>query len=181
MLVREIVRALPGATKPTPMLIDLGCGTGAAGAAWAIACGKPPRLVGIDRHPWTLHEAARTYRDFGLIGRTHLGDVANAPLPRSRASILAAFTINEVAGEDRDRLKARLLDRAARGDRVLIVEPVSRRAAPWWDDWRKAFIAAGGRADDWRIRVDLPPIVAKLDRASGLNHRELTGRSLWIS
>jgi hypothetical protein len=27
--------------------------------------------------------------------------------------------------------------------------------------------------------VELPPIVAKLDRAAGLNHRELTCRSLW--
>jgi hypothetical protein len=27
----------------------------------------------------------------------------------------------------------------------------------------------------------LPPIVAKLDRAAGLNHRELTGRSLWLA
>ena len=41
--------------------------------------------------------------------------------------------------------------------------------------------AAGGRADEWRFRLALPPIVAKLDRAAGLNHREITGRSLWLS
>jgi hypothetical protein len=38
----------------------------------------------------------------------------------------------------------------------------------------------GGRADEWRFRAELPPIVAKLDRAAGLDHRELTARSLWI-
>jgi hypothetical protein len=27
----------------------------------------------------------------------------------------------------------------------------------------------------------LPAIVAKLDRAAGLDHREITGRSLWIA
>jgi hypothetical protein len=52
--------------------------------------------------------------------------------------------------------------------------------APWWDGWRTACLAAGGRADEWRFRVDLPPIVAKLDRATSLNHRELTGRSIWL-
>jgi hypothetical protein len=52
--------------------------------------------------------------------------------------------------------------------------------APWWQTWQRAFEAAGGRADQWRVRVPLPAIVEKLDRAAGLNHRELTGRSLWI-
>ena len=46
--------------------------------------------------------------------------------------------------------------------------------------WREAFERLGGRADEWRIRPSLPPIVVSLDRATGLNHRELTGRSLWI-
>jgi hypothetical protein len=29
--------------------------------------------------------------------------------------------------------------------------------------------------------VELPAIVAKLDRAAGLDHREITGRSLWLA
>jgi hypothetical protein len=74
-----------------------------------------------------------------------------------------------------------LVERASRGDHVLIVEPVARLAARWWNKWRDIFVAAGGRADEWRVRVDLPAIVAKLDRAAGLDHRELTGRSLWLS
>jgi hypothetical protein len=41
--------------------------------------------------------------------------------------------------------------------------------------------ASGGRADEWRVRTELPAIVAKLDRATGLDHREITGRSLWMN
>src|SRR6266853_6687893 len=51
LLVAHIVRALPPATHNISTLIDLGCGTGAAGAAWASALAPPPRIVGIDIHP----------------------------------------------------------------------------------------------------------------------------------
>ena len=95
--------------------------------------------------------------------------------------MLAAFTANELPDAARDALLARLLDRGARGDRVLIVEPVAGFVARWWGRWRDAFVTAGGRADEWRIRATLPAVVQKLDRAAGLNHRELTARSLWLS
>jgi hypothetical protein len=93
---------------------------------------------------------------------------------------VAAFTINELGDEARDALLARLLERAAHGDRVLVVEPIARFVARWWDAWRRKVEAAGGRADEWRFPVELPPIVEKLDRAAGLHHRELTGRSLYM-
>ena len=72
LLVRAVVHALPEILRPQgdALLVDLGCGTGAAGAAWASALAHPPRVVGIDLHPWALGEAARTYRDFGLTART---------------------------------------------------------------------------------------------------------------
>src|SRR5688572_25893030 len=35
-VVREIVRALPGAPARLSRIVDLGCGTGAAGAAWCL-------------------------------------------------------------------------------------------------------------------------------------------------
>jgi len=82
--------------------------------------------------------------------------------------------------EGRERLLPRLLEAATAGAPVLIVEPVARRSAPWWEAWAAAFAAAGGRADEWRFRVPLPELVARLDRAAGLDHRELTCRSLWI-
>lgn len=180
LLLDEIVRAIPGATSPFGTLVDLGCGTGAAGAAWASACPRPPRLIGVDRHPWTLAEAGRTYQDFGLTARTRRADVCSLTLPKPPASIVAAFTLNELPDAARDALLQRLVDRARGSDRLLVVEPLARSVAPWWPRWSDAVVAAGGRADEWRFRVELPPMVARLDRATSLNHRELTGRSLWL-
>jgi hypothetical protein len=180
LLIREIVRALPHAIDRSDRLIDLGCGTGAAGVAWAAACDRPPSIVGLDRHPWALGEAQWTYRHFGLSGRTQHEDVGKAALPKPPATLLAAFTLNELPDAARNALLQRLFDRAAAGDRVLIVEPLARGAAPWWNRWQEKSVAAGGRGDEWRFRVELPAIVTKLDRAAGLNHRELTGRTLWL-
>jgi SAM-dependent methyltransferase len=183
LLVRAVVHALPETlrTQGPAALVDLGCGTGAAGAAWASAFVHPPHVVGIDRHPWALGEAARTYRDFGLTARTIKGDVATVALPKGRASILAAFTLNELQDAARDALMQRLLERAAAGDRLLIVEPIAGFVARWWDRWKAQVEAGGGRADEWRFRIALPAIVAKLDRAVKLDHREITARSLWLS
>lgn len=177
LLVRHIVGALP-ASDPAPLLVDLGCGTGVAGAAWGR---RHARVVGVDRHPWALSEAAHTYRAFGLSAQTSRSDVATFALPKERASIVAAFTMNELPDAARDAILSRLLDRArTHGDHVLIVEPLAKGVARWWDKWRDEFERAGGRADQWRFPAELPPIVGKLDRAAGLNHRELTGRTLWM-
>jgi hypothetical protein len=181
LLIHHIIRSLPNIVGPQEMLIDLGCGTGAAGAAWAVASETPPRIVGIDRHPWAVNEAAQTYREFGLNGRARRDDLATAKLPKSPASIVAAFAINELSDSSRDMMLSRFIDRATRNDRVLIVEPLAGFVAPWWGRWRERFESAGGRADEWRVPVELPEIVAKLDRAAGLDHRELTGRSLWLA
>src|SRR6266516_3314530 len=43
LLVRHIVLALPSAAAGGATLVDLGCGTGASGAAWASACSRAPR------------------------------------------------------------------------------------------------------------------------------------------
>jgi len=180
LLVHHIATNLPGATRSTATLLDLGCGTGASGAAWVRACAQAPRVIGIDRHPWALAEAADTYRSFGIAASVRQGDIATTTLPNAPA-ILAAFTVNELADPARDALLLRLLGRAGRGDRVLVVEPLAGFVAPWWKKWREAFGSAGGRADEWRLRAELPPIVEKLDRAAGLNHREITGRSLWLA
>ena len=64
---------------------------------------------------------------------------------------------------------------------MLIIEPLAGFVAPWWSRWRDVVIQAGGREDAWRFRVELPAIVAKLDRAAGLDHREVSGRSLWLA
>jgi len=179
LLLREIVSRLPHALDSQRTIVDLGCGTGAAGAAWASACRRPPHVVGIDRHPWAIAEAARTYRTFGIPARTERGIVGVCRLPKAPASLVAAFTVNELDDATRGALLRQLLECVNRGDRVLVVEPIARSVAPWWGEWRAAFEGVGGRADQWRVPAHLPPIVAKLDRAAGLNHRELTGRSIF--
>ncbi len=180
LLVRRIVETLPQAAGSSGTLLDLGCGTGAAGAAWAGRCAQAPRILGIDRHPWALTEAARTYRDFGLPGHTRQGDISTVTLPKSPASVLAAFTLNEMPAERREPLLQRLVEGAGRGDRLLVVEPIAGTAAPWWNTWRDIVVERGGRADEWRFQIERPALVAKLDRAVGMDHRELTGRSLWL-
>ena len=56
LTVRGIVEQL-GAASPAPSrIVDLGCGSGAAGAAWALACDGKPSLTGIERHPWAVAE-----------------------------------------------------------------------------------------------------------------------------
>jgi hypothetical protein len=180
LLVRLIVQGLPDAARTRSTIVDLGCGTGAAGAGWASACTQSPRVVGIDRHPWVLGEAARTYAAFGLRADVRQGDVGTVALP-PQSSLVAAFTVNELQDAPRDALLSRLIARARGGDQVLVVEPMSRRVVPWWSRWTEAFAREGGRADEWRFRPALPSIVSKLDRATGLRHTELTGRSLWLS
>lgn len=183
LTVREIVRALGADTAQTrpSTIVDLGCGTGVGGAAWAAACSPKPRLLGVDRHPWAAAEAARTYRHFGLSARAVTGDLATAVLPTGRIGVIAAFALNELPEASRDALVPRLVERArAGGGQLLVVEPLAGFVAPWWRRWRAVVEDAGGRADEWRFRLPLPPIVAKLDRAVGLDHRELTARSLAI-
>jgi hypothetical protein len=139
-----------------------------------------PRIVGLDIHPWAVREAAETYRSFGLAATSQQRDIATATFPKGRAAILAAFALNELTDTAREPLLARLAERAAHGDRVLVIEPLAGGVARWWNRWRDTIERAGGRADEWRIRVELPAIVAKLDRAAGLDHREITGRSLFL-
>jgi SAM-dependent methyltransferase len=176
LLVREIVRAL-GKGAPGQVL-DLGCGTGAAGAAWALEGAVPARVDGVDSSGWAVAEAKWTLRQLGLRGEVVRGDAAAAVLPRPPGGVIAAFTVNELEDAARARLLPRLVEAARAGSPVLVVEPISRRVSPWWPAWSAAFRAAGGREDDWRFRPPLPPTLALLGKAAGLDAREITGRSL---
>jgi SAM-dependent methyltransferase len=178
LLVRAIVRALGAAHPRPPRMLDLGCGTGSAGAAWALEAGGCA-VAGVDRSGWAVDEARWTLRALGLPGSARRGDVLTVEaLPGD--AVIAAFTVNELADAPRDRLRDSLLAAADAGSSVLVVEPLARRALAWWPRWADAFTARGGRQDEWRFREERPPLVAKLDRAAGLDHRELTGRSLWV-
>jgi hypothetical protein len=174
--------ALDALGAATPRLIhDLGCGTGAAGAAWATHGTATARIRGVDRHHWAVDESRWTYRQFGLDGAARTGDLARLPPADSSAGFLAAYVLNELPDAPRARVEAALVRAATSGSPVLVLEPVSRRVAPWWDDAAALIASAGGRADEWRFRAELPPLVRLLDRAAGLDHSVLTVRTLSIN
>ena len=175
----HVIRALDASPAHTQHVVDLGCGTGAAGAAWAIESGA--RVSGSDRNAWAVSEANWTYRELGLRGRALRGDAARfSAHAHAGTGIMLAYVVNELADEQRTSLLASLLTASRRGAHVLVIEPISRRIAPWWSEWERAFTSAGGRADEWRFPSDLPQRQRDLARAAGLDPRELTARSLWL-
>jgi ubiquinone/menaquinone biosynthesis C-methylase UbiE len=185
LLVQHIVRELDVADPERGTVVDLGCGTGVAGAAVATSAptGTALHVLGIDTHPWALDEARFTYKAFGLRADVRRGHAARTRFPADTSFIVAAFVVNELNDHDRKamlheipRLKAGAICPA-----VLIVEPISQRISPWWDEWANAFKEMGGRADEWRVPVDVPPIVKRLSKAAGLRPEVLTARSLFVN
>ena len=75
LTINEVIRGLGAGAVGRRMLVDLGCGTGASGAAWiGRAAGLSPVLA-IDRHPWAISEATRTYRHFNATVRSRQADL----------------------------------------------------------------------------------------------------------
>jgi len=176
-----VVRALEADLPRPRAILDIGCGTGAAGAAWAMAAGGTPPVVGIDRHSWALEEARWTYRQFGLAGRARQGNVVRLPPLAPGGAAVAAYVLNELSGTVRLQVEDQLIKAASRGVRVLVMEPIALSVSPWWDLTASRIVTAGGRSDEWRFAVDLPPLVRLLDKAAGLDHRQLTVRSLYCA
>jgi protein-L-isoaspartate O-methyltransferase len=178
--VTAVVRAL-GADRPVPRaILDIGCGTGVAGAAWALAAGGAPEVTGIDRHPWAVAEARWTYAQLGVRGHARQGDVGRLQPDRAPTSLIAAYLLNELPDEARTRTEAALLAAADRGSRVLVIEPVARGITPWWTDTAARVLARGGRVDEWRLPIEPPAPVQLFGRAAGLNYRELRVQSLFL-
>lgn len=176
LTVREIARSLHAHTDAPSRVIDLGCGTGAAGAAWALDTGA--RIDGFDVNAWAVTEAAWTYRTLGLRGSARRVPIDRVALHDTRSDLVAAFVLNELPAETRERMRGRLFEAVRHGHRLVILEPLARAAAPWWPEWEREALACGGRADEWRFPVVLPEFLRTLDKGAGLDHRELTARSL---
>ena len=133
------MRAL-GAASPRPSrVLDLGCGTGAAGAAWALEAGGCA-VAGLDRSGWAVDEARWTLRALGLSGSVRKGDVLAAEAQPGDA-VIAAFTVNELPAEARERLRDKLLAAAGAGSsrarggapgspRAGLVAGLGRRRSP---------------------------------------------------
>jgi hypothetical protein len=178
LLAREVLRALGPAARPPRRVLDLGCGTGTVGAAWALECDPPAEVEGVDLNGWAVSETRWTLGRLGLRGDARRGDATSAALPRPPGGIVAAFTINELDEKGREGLLPRLLKASEKGSAVLVLEPLSRRVSPWWPEWAKAVEGAGGRADEWRFPASLPKTLALLGKASTLDNRTLSARSL---
>jgi len=179
-----VIHAIAGRLHPAGdapargAIVDLGCGTGAAGAAWAHVHGG--RVLGFDVNPWAVREAAWTYRQLDVDGSAARAAAARVRLTPTPRLVLAAYLVNELAADERAVLLDRLLEAARGGSPVLVVEPIARGVTPWWPEWQRAFEGAGGRANEWRFPADLPPLLRELDRSAGLDHRELTARTLCV-
>jgi hypothetical protein len=177
--VRHIVRSLALADGLVRHVQDLGCGTGSAGAAWALESNAA--VSGIDRNSWAVSEANWTYRQLDLRGRAVQGDIGRARVhPSHGTGVIAAYSINELPDAARLTTLATLIGASRRGAHILIVEPIARRLTPWWTAWTDAFAAEGGVADEWRVAAALPGRQRDLAKAAGLKPTELTARTLWL-
>jgi hypothetical protein len=177
LTVTRIVRELGDETSLRE-IVDLGCGTGAAGSAWALTCARPPILTGIDRNAWAVQEANWTYKRLGLRGRALTGDVNRTPLPASRTSaVLLAYTVNELPDDKRAVLLERIEACARDGTHLLVIEPIARRLTGWWTTWADR-LSAHVRVDEWRFPEKLPGLLADIAKSAGLDPRELTARSM---
>lgn len=198
VITREIVRAVDAGSADLDRIVDLGCGTGAASAAWALGCrprvsppgptsGVTPEVVGIDRDRWSLEEARWNWRRLGVRGRTRQSDFVreavraaeHARRGRARQGVIAAWSVNELEPQPRAILLDALVSLMRAGTTVLVIEPIARRVSPWWPDWADAFTRAGGRADAWRFESALPAPLARLSEGAGFQRDELTARGLW--
>jgi SAM-dependent methyltransferase len=180
LLIQSILREVAPKLSPG-LVLDLGCGTGAAGAAVASFTSPPSVVSAIDSHPWALDEARLTYGCFGLSADVRRGDVARVRVPRGGSLIVAGFVANELTDPARATLLESLRSAGKAGTGVLIVEPISLRVSPWWQSWQESFTTLGGRADEWRFPIELPGIVKRLARATGLHPEKMTARSLFFT
>ena len=178
----EVLRALDAGSRCPKTILDLGCGTGVGGAAWAIACGRMPAVQGTDRSAWAVAEANWTYQQLRVRGRARAGDLTRSPdhpiTGSPDESILLAYTANELPDQARSSLLQRLTTAATGGTGILVIEPISKRDRPWWPEWAAALTKEGAREDEWRFPASLPPAVRQFAKSAGLDPRELTARTL---
>jgi len=175
MQVSQVVEKLELKRFPVRSLTDLGCGTGTAGAAWSLELGGGTQVTGVDRNQWVLEEARWNYQALGVSGQVRKANLLDFPLQAAGATLLA-FTVNELDDPIREKLLQRLIKRGA----ILVVEPIARSLGRWWKSWAELFESKGGRADEWSFSPIMPERLRLLDKAAGLDHRQLKCRSLWL-
>ena len=163
---------------PVHRIFDLGCGTGATGAAAArtLDCAN---VVAIDRSGFALSEARLTYAAFGLLSQTKRAQLPGAlPRPAPGALWVLGWAVNELDERSRNDLGERLVRAIESGVRLLLLEPLAGGVVPWWSEWCAELAALGVVDLESKARVELPEWIARVDRASGLDHRVIGARVL---
>jgi SAM-dependent methyltransferase len=183
LTVRQIIESVGLARRSIETIVDLGCGTGAGGAAWALAGDTPARVVGVDLNKWALDEARWNLDALGIRARTKRGhlvaaleDLASRPEPHS--GVILAWSLNELGEPDRGRAIDLIISiSVARTIPVAVIEPIATKLMPWWPSFAGRVASAGGRVDEWKFDAPLPPALADLDEAAGFHRESLSARS----
>ncbi len=188
LTVEAAVAAVAPDARPTH-LIDLGCGTGVCSAAWAMSLPTPrPSIDGYDLHPWALDEARWNWRTLGLQGRAVRLDAVTA-MERTVSgrtslaghAIVAGWAVNELEAPARERLHLAVTTAISKGASFLMLEPLARGVAPWWDHWTRTLTPVGVVSGDYKFDVDLPPRLAEFSDGAGFSARTLSARVMWVA
>lgn len=180
LFIKQLIEALSIPANAAKEILDFGCGTGIGGAAWALATESTPRIQGVDLNAWAISEAKWTYDYFGLRCTTTKGDAVASLKKNSWDVMIAAYAMNELPEKSRESALRHLLKRADEGKGILIIEPIAKKPLPYWTQWATEFTKRGGQSDEWAFNLEMPPQLALLDKASGLRHHRMKGRSLWL-
>ena len=174
LTVREVARALVGEpgqrTISSRQVLDLGCGTGAAGAAWALTASGPRR--GLRRQS----VGSRRKRP-GPIGR--LGVEGHGPPISTRPCAMRGGALADLAGgvpgqrvspPTRGRRSFHAcVDAVRNGHRVVVIEPISasRRRRGGASGERAFETVRRGSAAEWRFGWRCHRLVAGSGPGSG--------------
>jgi SAM-dependent methyltransferase len=166
LTVYHAVREIEFDALPFPRLWDLGCGTGAAGAAWATAqrlspalapavAGPGTKIVGVDQSAFALEESSLAYRAFGLKGETRRIDLVAGG---EESPSVVRIGSGPRAGGDRPR--ARRVAGGLRGEDAVILAYTLNEMG---DDGRERILhdlhASGGTS---RPLVILEPVAKRV-------------------
>ena len=169
-----------GPGPPPRLVVDLGCGTGAVGVAAAAATGAR-RIQGVDVHPWAVAEARATYARCGFDATVTRRRVTGFRLPEAPAIIVAGYLANELPDPDRAVLLKGFIRAIRQGSALLVLEPLSGRAAPWWPEWVAALADQGARADTWTLALNPPSLTCRLGIAAGLSPTTAKLRTIYAT
>lgn len=173
-----LARIRPARFGAVRRLFDLGCGTGATGAAAARTLDRAS-VFAIDRSGFALSEARHTYAAFGLLAQTRRALLPGAlPRPVLGDVWVLGWAVNELDERSRNALGERLVRAIESGVRVLLLEPLASGVVPWWPEWGTELARLGVADIESKARVEVPEWIARVDRAAGLDHRVIGARVL---